>query len=572
MSQTIEPRTFKFILCSRTTTESGLSGSESLKPERKGVACPGLLLCLAAAAWLSSCRESASENTGMATVTKGTFEVTVTGKGDLRPLKEQPIYAQTWGTIAFMWEHGQPVKAGEVVVRLDDTESRENLERNRLDVAARKARCVKTEQSEAKRLRAAERTVKNAETTLGAKVTELEELLTLPDPDKLQNARNSVASCERVLELRTKELDVMRQLHSSGAVAISDVQGAEERYERARISLETARAALRKVEAGPTAEEKRQAELSVKLEELNLESARKQHKAIESSCETNIENARRWVIQGEESIKRDEDRLKRYTERAPIDGVALHAPGRWGLPWQPGRETWRGSKIMSIPDLTRMKAVVNISETEISEIRPGQKSRIRVPAVPDTVFTGEVSKIIELAKDEFEDMDRYSQEKLGRAERRVFTVEISINEADERLKPGYNAAAEVVVAENRDALIVPLAAIGVDSTGNAYVETTAGSKPGKVPVEVVGANSVKAQVKGDLSEGQSVRLITEPDSLFRVKGQGEEDGSSNTVEGSGSGGGEAGGSGRGQSGPPVLGPGPGRPPFPGEWPRRGGRE
>ena len=458
-----------------------------------------------------------SKEPGTATAVQGTLEIVVRGKGELKPVKEEAITSQTWGVIAFMWDHGRPVKAGDVVLRLDDTDTKEYLERDRLELAIRQARSVKTDKNEAKRLHSAELSVKSSETVLDSKKIELEELRNLPDPDALQNARNTLASSQRILELRTSELDIVRQLYNRGAVSLSDVQNAQTELERARIDMEKAKTTLHKTEAGPSVEEMRQAELAAQIEQLNQDRTAKQYKATESSCETNTENARRNVKQQSDTIKRNEDRLKKFTEKAPTDGVALYAPGHHGMPWQPGGDTGRGLKIMSIPDLSKMKAVVSIPESDIAGISKGQKARIKVTAIQGVGFTGEVTKIVELAKDEFEDLDNYTKEKLGRAERRVFTVEITVNEQDERLRPGFNAFVEIVVNEKRDAVIIPLAAVAIGSTGESYVEVLSPSGDYvRTPVEVEAYNGGMAQVTGGIKPGDAVRLITDGEKLFRA--------------------------------------------------------
>jgi len=164
-----------------------------------------------------------------------------------------------------------------------------------------------------------------------------------------------------------------------------------------------------------------------------------------------------------------------------------------------------------------MKAVVDIPEGEIAEVREGQKARISVTALPGEIFKGTVSRIVELAKDEFDDLDYQSKEILGRAERRVFTVEIAITEPDERLRPGFNARADIIVDRREDVLIVPLAAVGILPTGAGFVEVAEKSgKTRREAVEVVAYSGDMAEVKGNIAPGSSVRLITDEERLFHA--------------------------------------------------------
>lgn len=471
---------------------------------------------------ISSCNDNGAHSDpllGTAVVKQGSFEIAVSGKGQLRPLKEEPITAHTWGIISFMWEHGKAVKQGEVVFTIDDSDRRERLEGDRYDLEIRKAQLTKTEKQQSQRVHSAQRAVTQAQNELAAKVIELAELKAIPAPDDLENAKNTLSSASRICELRTSELEIIRKLHSSGAVSFSEVQDAETKYQRARIQMEKAATNLAKIEAGPTIEDLRRAELNVLMAKLDLQRAEKQLKAVENSAETVVENARVSVRHREDALRRDEDRLKQYRETAPIDGMVLHGPGRWGMPWQPGRDAGRGFMVMSIPSLEKMKAVIAIPESDIADVRPSQDTRLHVTAIPDATFTGKVHKVVDVARDEFEDLHQYTQEKLGRAERRVFTVEIALDQSDERLRPGFNVTAQIIIDEHKDALLIPLAAVGISPAEKTYADIiTSGNGYRRAEIEVLAHDEGMAQVSGDIRPGDVVRIITEEERLYRSAG------------------------------------------------------
>jgi HlyD family secretion protein len=73
-----------------------------------------------------------------------------------------------------------------------------------------------------------------------------------------------------------------------------------------------------------------------------------------------------------------------------------------------------------------------------------------VDAFPDQVFPGKVTEIGSSA------LDRST---LASQESRNFKVVITLEDAEHELKPGLSASADIIVAEKKDALVVPIAAL-----------------------------------------------------------------------------------------------------------------
>ena len=54
-------------------------------------------------------------------------------------------------------------------------------------------------------------------------------------------------------------------------------------------------------------------------------------------------------------------------------------------------------KIFSLPDMTSMQVKVNIHESLVKKIKPGQMAEIRVDAFPNLVLIGKVKTVSQLA-------------------------------------------------------------------------------------------------------------------------------------------------------------------------------
>jgi RND family efflux transporter MFP subunit len=94
----------------------------------------------------------------------------------------------------------------------------------------------------------------------------------------------------------------------------------------------------------------------------------------------NMENART-------NVTAIEQQLKYTTVRAPMTGIVKEVNVEAGSFATPG------APIASVVDVSRLKMVVKVPETEIIKIEKGQKVDIRTEVYPDHTFTGRVSLI-----------------------------------------------------------------------------------------------------------------------------------------------------------------------------------
>jgi RND family efflux transporter MFP subunit len=111
-----------------------------------------------------------------------------------------------------------------------------------------------------------------------------------------------------------------------------------------------------------------------------------------------------------------------YAEiRSPLDGVIIERNIEVGEMVAPGGFTSQQSTgaIMRIADPASLEVEADINESYIARISRGQPARIRVDAVPDREYTGELRQIVPTA-------DR---------QRAVVEVKVSILDRDPRLVP-----------------------------------------------------------------------------------------------------------------------------------------
>lgn len=113
--------------------------------------------------------------------------------------------------------------------------------------------------------------------------------------------------------------------------------------------------------------------------------------------------------------------------------------------------------LIQLPDLSSLKAIVQINEVDIAKISKGLRVEIRPDAFSDSIFTGKVETIANLAVNK----ERSSKIK-------VFPVEILLNETDRNLLPGLTVSCRIIMDKVEDVLYIPWMHFGWRATDTLY--------------------------------------------------------------------------------------------------------
>lgn len=198
------------------------------------------------------------------------------------------------------------------------------------------------------------------------------------------------------------------------------------------VSLRTAEANLRRVQALynqniVSDDALDQARLSVDSGRITLQSRQEQVKQVEAD------------------LARARDDLSKTTLRAPMAGLVTRVNAKVGEQVIIGTMNNPGTVILTLSDMGEVLAEVNVDETDVTSLRPGQKAEIRVDAVQNHVYSGEVESIGNAA------------DRQGTVSR--FPVKVRIQDPDDRLRPGMSSHASIQVDERKDVIAIPLQAL-----------------------------------------------------------------------------------------------------------------
>jgi len=206
--------------------------------------------------------------------------------------------------------------------------------------------------------------------------------------------------------------------------------------DQATAGLASARASLSRSEA----DFKRVKELFGKG--LVSESERDQSRA-------SFEVAKAQYDQAEANLNQANENLRKTTIYAPMDGTVSQLTVELGERVL-GTSQFQGTTVMTIADLSRMEARVDVGENDVVLISIGDTARIEVDAYPGRKFNASVYEIANTAK----------TKGLGTQEEVTnFEVKIRILDKDTELRPGMSMTATVETETKQNVIAVPIQSV-----------------------------------------------------------------------------------------------------------------
>lgn len=188
------------------------------------------------------------------------------------------------------------------------------------------------------------------------------------------------------------------------------------------------------------------------------------------------------VDQRVNALRQFQEKLQDYSIRAPFDGIVT------GLSVEAGDSVSRETVLASV--ITRnMQVAVSLNEVDAAKVHEGNEVSLTLNALPELVLSGKVSRI----------------DTIGKVTQNVvsYDAEIELDEQSSVLKPGMSVSAEIVVAEKRQVLLLPNAALSM-TNGKTTVRTSNGIKE----VTIGMTDDVSTEILNGLAAGDKVFIET----------------------------------------------------------------
>jgi multidrug resistance efflux pump len=177
--------------------------------------------------------------------------------------------------------------------------------------------------------------------------------------------------------------------------------------------------------------------------------------------------------------------------RAPRNGIVVIRDHPWeGRKLQEGDGVFVGWTLAQFPEMSSLRVEADLADVDDGRIGAGMPATIVIDAYPGMSFPGRVTSISAVA-----------QEASRTSLKRAFRVLVALDKLDlSRMRPGLSSRVVVHAVLQRDALLVPRAALDFASAKPRVRLAT-----GKSVDIILGAcNAQECVVKSGLSEGETL--------------------------------------------------------------------
>jgi HlyD family secretion protein len=303
----------------------------------------------------------------------------------------------------------------------------------------------------------------------------------------LISAKNKVVQAEEALQTAQEKLAAL--LGSPDALEMAQ---AENRVVQAEYNLAQAQEKLAETEAGPDPVAVSRAETQLAQAEYNLAKAQETLAEVEAGPDPDdIELAEADWINAQANLEEAQANLEAATLVAPFSGTVTSVGASQGDTVSPN------TAVITLADLESPQVLFWVEETDLMNVATGNRVNITFEALPDYTFPGAI-----LSVDPALVM-------VGNTPAIEARASIDLSAHAVRLLSGMNAEVEIVAAEARNALLVPIEALrelGTDMYA-VFVVLPNGELELR-PVEVGLKDYVNAAILSGLEAGEVVSTGT----------------------------------------------------------------
>jgi HlyD family secretion protein len=387
------------------------------KGKKIGFACGGVvILAIIVIASINSSRKDTILVQTSVVQRKTVLSSKVTASGSIRAQEFVDLQSEISGIITDLpVREGAAVKKGDILLRIDPIQTAADQSASR---AGYEASIAETH--------AQEYAIRNAEANL------------LRDEASLNSQRAELERAENNFLRAESSFKRQQQLMEDGLISRDAYEVAQNDFKAAKSSLNVAKA--------------------------NVVNYETQIKIARNTIEQNKANVVRSLSQAKRSeaeLTRANAELKKTTLYAPLDGVITQLKVEKGERAQPGIISNPEATLITIANLSVIQAELKVEETDIVTLSIGDTTQVKVDALPDAVFEGEVTEI----------GNSPIQSSSASQEAKDFKVVVTLKNPSNKLRPGMSCTGDITTDTKKNVLVIPIQAltvrdVAVDKDGN----------------------------------------------------------------------------------------------------------
>ena len=190
------------------------------------------------------------------------------------------------------------------------------------------------------------------------------------------------------------------------------------------------------------------AEAQLKVSQATLKQAHAQVDALQAG-----------IHQSQANLKAASDALSRTEFTSPLNGIVTYLPVHVGDTVVMGIQNSPGSTLMRIADMSVVTAEVQVDETDIANVKPGQPAVITIDAFGDRKFPAHVTEVGDTAILRSTGAAATSSTGSDAQQAKDFKVVVQLDTPPPDIRPGLSCTAQITTATAAHAVSVPLQAV-----------------------------------------------------------------------------------------------------------------
>lgn len=245
---------------------------------------------------------------------------------------------------------------------------------------------------------------------------------------------------------------------------------------------------------------KRQTQL--KAQNATREEAFESARMNASSASARLDAITAQIRELEATLKIDEEARQKTLVKSPIAGTVVSLAAR---PGQILAASQLAAPLLRIADLSEMTVAARVAENDVTRLRPGMAASFTTPGYPGKRWSGKLRQVIPVPADGTGEQGKQA----------FYIVLFEVKNPDHELMSGMSAQVQFLVAQARDAVLLPASCLGApDEDGLVKVNVVdAGQRVSARKVKVGLRNAQQAQILSGLAAGDKVLAGPVPDAL-----------------------------------------------------------
>ena len=228
-------------------------------------------------------------------------------------------------------------------------------------------------------------------------------------------------------------------------------------------------------------------------------------RAALDSARANVASIEQRIQQARANVTAARDTLSKTTMTAPMAGIITALPVEEGEVAVIGTMNNPGTKLLTIADMSVVEAVMEVDETDVPNVKVGQRATVTIDAYPNKTFNGLVTEV----------GSSPMVGVTGGQDAVNFEVKIQIENPPAGVRPGFSASADIITGTRPKSLAIPIQALvvrekkeGEKSKDEEGVYVHKDGKAQFAPITTGLAGETSIEVVRGLSDGQ--QIVTGP--------------------------------------------------------------